>query len=84
MKHFVVLNDWSFDYESGTTVLGVTHSVEKARQLFDKFTSREKKYAKDHGYFVYNDSEYDFDAGESGSYAQNHTRVYIEEVEVKE
>lgn len=29
-------------------------------------------------------NEHDFDAGESGSYAQNHTRVYIEEVEVEE
>ena len=84
MKYFIILNAWSFDYESGTTVLGVTHSTEKEKQLFDKFASREKQYAKDRGYFVYNNNEHDFDAGELESYAQNHTRVYIEEVEVEE
>lgn len=25
MKHYVIVNDWANEYESGTTILGVAH-----------------------------------------------------------
>ena len=31
MKHYVIVNDWANEYESGTTILGVAHSMEEAK-----------------------------------------------------
>ena len=33
MKHYVIVNDWANEYESGTNVLGVTHSLEEAKEI---------------------------------------------------
>ena len=80
MEHFVVINDWSNDYECGVTILGVTHTLEEAKELFDNSVKEERDYAKEHGYEIYDDDENEFDAGEDGYYAREHTRVYIQQV----
>ncbi len=80
MEHFVVINDWSNEYEGGVTVLGVTHTLDEAKEFFNNFVGGEKNYAEENGFEIYTDNETDFDAGEKGYYAREHTRVYIQKV----
>lgn len=46
MKHYVIVNDWANEYESGTTILGVVHSMEEAKEIFNQSLADEKQYAK--------------------------------------
>ena len=80
MKHFVIVNDWALDYECGITILGVAHTLEVAKEIFNKSLAEERQYAEDHGWEVYDDSETVFDAGDSGRYIHNHTNLYIQMV----
>lgn len=79
MKHFVIINNWANEYESGTTILGVAHSIEEAKQTFNESLIEEKEYAKDRGFTIFDDCDTAFDAGEEGYYASNHTNLYIVE-----
>lgn len=78
MGHFVIVHDWSNTYESGTTILGVAHSLEEAKEIFNQSLADEKQYAEDHGFTVFDDCETVFDAGEEEYYACNHTNLYIQ------
>lgn len=80
MKHFVIVNDWANEYESGTTILGVAHSLEEAKEIFNEQVVEEKEYAEEHGFEIYDDCETVFDAGENGYYVSNHTNLYIQMV----
>ena len=80
MEHFIIINDWSNDYECGVTILGVAHTLEEAKEIFNNCVGDEKNHAEEHGYEIYTDYETDFDAGEDGYYAREHTRVYIQKV----
>ena len=81
MEHFVVINDWSNEYESGVTVLGVIHTLEEAKEIFNNSIKDEKNYAKENGFKIYTDSETEFDAGKDGFYATEHTRLYIQKIQ---
>ena len=78
VKHYVIVNDWANEYETGTTLLGVAHSLEEAKEIFNERLEDEKQYAAEHGFTIYNDCETVFDAGEEGYYASNHTHLYIQ------
>ena len=78
MKHYVIVNDWANEYESGTNILGVVHSLEEAKKIFNESLADEKQYAKEHGFTIYDDCETAFDAGEEGYYVNNHTNLYIQ------
>lgn len=78
MKHFVIVNDWANEYESGTTILGVAHSLEEAKEIFNQSLADEKQYAEEKGFTIYDDCETVFDAGEDGYYVSNHTNLYIQ------
>ena len=80
MEHFVVINDWSNDYECGVTILGVAHTLDEAKGIFNHSIKDEKNHTEEHGYEIYTDCDTDFDAGEEGYYAREHTRVYIQKV----
>lgn len=80
MKHYVIVNDWSNDYECGVTILGVVHSLEKAKEIFNESLFEERQYAEEHGFTIYDDCETVFDAGEEGYYAKEHTNLYIQMV----
>ena len=80
MKHYVIVNDWANQYESGATILGVAHSLEEAKDIFNESLAEEKLYAEEHGFMVYDDCETVFDAGEDGYYVSNHTNLYIQMV----
>lgn len=78
MKHFIVLNHWANEYESGVTILGVAHSIEEAKQIFNEHIVEEREYAEKHEFTIYDDCEDCFDAGEDGYYVSNHTNLYIQ------
>ena len=80
MKHYVIVNDWANEYESGTTILGVVHSMEEAKEIFNQRLANEKQYAEENGFTIYEDCETVFDAGEDGYYVSNHTNLYIQMV----
>ena len=80
MKHFVIVNDWANEYESESTILGVAHTMEEAKEIFNKNLIEEKEYAEEKGFVIYDDCETVFDAGEGGYYLSNHTRLYIQMV----
>lgn len=53
MKHFVIVNEWANEYECGTTVLGVVHSLEEAKEIFNMSLTDEKQYAEEHGFTIF-------------------------------
>lgn len=80
MEHFVIVHNWANDYESGTTIIDVVHTMEEAREIFNKNLVDEKKYAEEEGFEIHDDCETAFDAGEDGYYCRNHTNLYIQVV----
>ena len=80
MTHFVVVLEWAAEYECGSTVLGVTHSLEDAKKIFNGTVEEEREYAAEHEWIIYDDLDTVFEAGEEGRYISNHTNVYIQEV----
>ena len=46
MKHYVIVNDWANEYESGTTILSVVHSMEEAKKIFKEISSEADINAK--------------------------------------
>lgn len=81
MKHWVILCDWAINDAEGVDITAVTHSLEEAKAIFAKVVVDEKKYAEDHGWEIFVDTDRCFDAGEEGFYAVEHTHFYIQEVE---
>lgn len=82
MKHYVVLCDSAVDgmgYDE-THVTGVVHSLEEAKKILAEKSMEDKEYAREHGWTIYTDTDDEFDAGEDGFYAAEHTHFYIEEV----
>ena len=80
MTHFVIVNDWANEYESGVTILGVAHSLEEAKEIFNASLNDERQYAKENDFEIYDDCETVFDAGKDGYYNINHTNLYIQMV----
>ena len=82
MKHYVILNDSAIDgvgYDE-THVTAVTHSLEEAKKILAEKSVEDKEYAYEHGWEIFVDNDEEFDAGEYGNYAAEHTHFYIEEV----
>lgn len=80
MKHYVILCDSAVDgmgYDE-THVTAVTHTLKEAKEIFAKAVVCEKEYAYEHGWEIYVDTDEEFDAGEEGNYAAEHTHFYIE------
>lgn len=80
MEHYIVINNWSNEYENDVTILGIAHTLEEAKKIFNESINDERDYAEEHEYTVYADTEVDFDAGEEGYYSMEHTRLYIQYV----
>jgi hypothetical protein len=79
-EHYVVVSDWACEYESGCSVLGVAHSLEKAKSIFNMYVEEEKDLALNNEWEIFENCETVFDAGEEGYYARNHTNIFIEGV----
>ena len=78
MKHYVIIHEWANDYEYDVGILGVTHSLKEAKEIFNHCVDDEKKYADEHGYEIFDDNDVIFDAGKYGEYIVFHTRMYIQ------
>lgn len=81
MKHYVVVLNWASEGDNGSNVLGVKHTMDEAKKIFNETRIEEKQLAEDSLWEIYEDSDTVFDAGESGFYNNNYTKLYIQEVE---
>ena len=79
-EHYVVIIDWSKEDDYGIEILGVAHSMEEAKQIFNANIDKERGLAEENGYTIYEESETEFDAGIAGFYITNHGRLYIQKV----
>lgn len=80
MKHYVVILDWAANDAEGVNILGVTHTFDDAKEIFNQHIEEEKQLAEDYGYDIETDDEAEFDAGIMGSWYTDHTTLYIKEV----
>ena len=81
MKYYVVLCNWSLlSGEFGTDIIGIAHSLEEAREIFDKAVIDYKANAEYNNWEIYEDSDVEFDAGAKSYYRLEHTNLYIEGV----
>ncbi len=80
MTHYVVVLNWATEGDNGSNVLGVTHTMDDAKKIFNETLEEEKDLAENNGWVIYEDSDDVFDAGEGGYYRDNYTKLYIQEV----
>ena len=80
MEHYIVINDWATEYESGVDVKGVAHALEEAKHIFNQYVDEERDYAKKLGWTVYEDGDVCFDAGKNGYYVSAHSKLYIQRI----
>lgn len=78
--HYIVINTWSLDSagECDSSIIGVKHTLEEAKELFNQYLNDEKELARKRGWTIYADEDTMFDAGEDGNYVGNHVILYIE------
>ena len=81
MKHYVVVLDWAVEDDEGVSILGVTHTLEEAKAIFNANLPEQRGYTEDGGYFVYEDTDVRYEAGVSGYWRTEHIALYIQEVE---
>jgi hypothetical protein len=80
MKHYVVMLDWATQDAEAVAIIGVVHTYEDAKKLFDEELVEEKGIAESKGYTVEVDEEDRFEAGIMGYWATEHSELYIQEV----
>lgn len=80
MQHFIVLVDWALDGDEEVIIVGVTHTLEEAKELFNKQVVKEKEFAKNNYWTIVTDDDDLFEAYPKGYYATEHTRLYIQGV----
>ncbi len=81
MKHYVVVLDWAKDYEGSVEILGVTHTLEEAKEIFNTQLAEEMQFVENNGYDIDTDTDTMFDAGEMGYWCREHITLRIQEVE---
>ena len=80
MKHFVVINQWATEMDSGLNIIGVAHTFAEAKEMFDNALADERKFAAEMNWHIEIDDEDSFEAYEEGYYASAHTVLYIQGV----
>lgn len=83
MKHHVVLFDWGLypSLASGTEIVGIAHSPEKAKEILATASVDEKAYAKKHDWEVLVDSDVEFSARDISDGNNEYAHFYIKEVD---
>ena len=81
MKHYLVILDWATHNDAGEETLGIKHTFEEAKEIFNQRLPEEIQFAEDNGYIIGTNDETEFEAYEDGYYAAEHTLLYIKEVE---
>lgn len=86
MTYFVIYAEWSYDYISGHSIVGVYKNFDNAVQAMEERVDRcERIDAKEYDFKVYEDSQTCFDAGnDDGYYCRDHVCVMIEQVMTNE
>lgn len=79
-SHYVVVLDWAAEYEDAVVILGVTHTYEEAKEIYNKYLLEEKEFAETHGYMIETEDVTTFSAGIMGFWRDNHTTLYIQGV----
>lgn len=79
-SHYVVVLDWAVEDDEAVTILGVTHTFEDAKKIFDEYLPEQKGYTEEYGYEVYTDEDAIYEAGISGEWRTEHTALYIQGV----
>ena len=80
MKHYVVVLDWAVEDDEGVVILGVTHTLEEAQQIFNGNLPEQRGYTEQYEYEVYEDTDFRYEAGVSGHWRTEHVALYIQEV----
>lgn len=80
MKHYVVVLDWATDEGESVQILGVAHTIEEAKEIFNQHLAEQKEFAEENGYDIDIDTETRFDSGVMGYWRIEHTTLYIQEV----
>ena len=81
MKHYVVIVDWATQDDEGVDIVGVAHTIDEAKEIFQKRLIIERDLANEHEYEITDDCETLFEAGEMGYWRDDHIILYIEEVQ---
>jgi len=79
-SHYVIVLDWATEDAESIDILGVTHTYEEAKEIFDRQLAEEKKFAEDHGYTIETEDATTFGAGVMGYWRDNHATLYIQGV----
>lgn len=80
MNHYVVVNEWVSDNKAFADIIGVAHSLDEAKEIFNKRIEEERAYAEENEYTIFEENDVYFDAGEDGYYFSHHTKLYIQMV----
>lgn len=79
-SHYVVVLDWAVEDDEAVTILGVTHTLEDAKKIFNENLPEQKGYTDEYGYEVYTDTDVMYEAGVSGEWRKEHIALYIQGV----
>lgn len=79
-SHYVVVLDWATEDDSAISIIGVAHTYEEAKEIFNKQLVEEKQYAEEFEYDINQEDESTFDAGRMGYWRIEHTTLYIQGV----
>ena len=80
MTHYVVVLDWAVEDDEAVSILGVAHTLEEAKKIFNDNLPEQKGYTEQYGYKVYEDTEVRYEAGVSGHWRTEHVALYIQGV----
>ena len=78
MEHFVVLLDWATETEQDVLVLGVAHTLEKAKEIFNRQLQNEKEITEQEGYEIMEESDVWFESYKPGYWNDGHCKLWIQ------
>ena len=81
MKHFIVMRGWANeDFDKEIEILGVSHTEDEAKKIFNQYVDEERRYALEQDFVIYKDCDTVFDARAKGEYASKYTILCIRQV----
>jgi hypothetical protein len=80
MAHYVVVLQWGGDSCAGCNVLGVTHSLDEAKEIFQDTVVEERNSAEEYGWNISTDSDMEFSANDGCILGGNYSILFIQEV----
>lgn len=79
-SHYVIVLDWATEDDSDVQIVGVFHTLDDAKEKFEKYVIEEKQLVRDNGYVISEDNGMVLDAGIMGYWRDNHITLYIQGV----